>query len=322
MRWLTGAQVALLGANDIEQDGNKVSLPAVTTNTISRTVLATFYPESESDEVVLMSGVQGTCIESIVYAGLGVQGYTHTAQEQPTGVLSVSNTLRVNWHLQSGKVVVSKIEVGSTAERAAGAFSKTPTNESLVWTTLIGTDLFDVATTASIARRAACRGGDVITTYRGVVVAEAVAMYLEDEPTAITAIDAAAKQMHRTTQNPEVSVLQLGSMCSLESASNLEECHAVDHVARLINDKTDGFYDELLPTAYVRSKSPPAVNMLENTDGGPEYPISVLTGWQSAYLSIYADGTAALLMTSSYSEGTSTSRWRTADARSASLNRR
>ena len=52
----------------------------------------------------------------------------------------------------------------------------------------------------------------------------------------------------------KVRVLQLGSMCSLESASNLEECHSVSHAVRLINDKTDGFMDHLLPTAYIDMK--------------------------------------------------------------------
>ena len=278
MRWLTGAQVALLGSASIQS--NRSSLDAAVANDdagtaadVTRKVLAQVYPES--DEVVLLAGVEGSCIESIISTGLGASGFARSVTEVDAGVAQVSNNVRINWHVQSGKVLVSKIEIGrASAGTDTSMFSKNILEGSFeAWDTLNSTAVYNVATTASIAEtHNACSssmlsssgGGDNnaaaknvgrVATYRGVVVAEAVAMYLEHEPSAIAMVlSAEARGYHRLQQTPEVLVLQLGSMCSLESATNLEECHQVDHIARLINDKTDGFYDHLLPTAFIDVK--------------------------------------------------------------------
>ena len=251
MQELTSADVALLPSSAIIQQGKDLDEAALAHGPVTRSLLSELY--SPDDEIVLVSNMPGACIAASIAASLD--------SIATSGPMQVSGTLRALWHLRGtgggGKRILRKIEIW-TGE---------------VWVALDPTGVYSVATTASV--EAACKtflenseaaGAGLAATPRGVIVAEGVAMYLDakgseaDQTLRDLVVNGEQKEWafgsnaYRLWREADVKVLQLGSLCSLENTQNLEECHQTAHVARLINDKTDGFYDDLLPTAYLDIK--------------------------------------------------------------------
>jgi hypothetical protein len=62
------------------------------------------------------------------------------------------------------------------------------------------------------------------------------------------------KAPDRISQRPDVLALQLGVLCSdgAPGGADTEECHHARFTADVINDKTDGLFDDLLPFATIK----------------------------------------------------------------------
>ena len=93
-------------------------------------------------------------------------------------------------------------------------------------------------------------------THHGVSQADATALYIATPaPTAASPLQ--LPPVHRARQQPDTLILQLGIFCVAEPAGTTtaltkrQECDHAHHMADLINDKTDGFLDDLLPHALI-----------------------------------------------------------------------
>lgn len=154
--------------------------------------------------------------------------------------LQVSSSLKFDWYFAGGRPELSVVHVW-----IAG-----------VWTLLNDTATYTVATYAYLLD-----GGDDYTMFRGVkatslgITTQAVmAAYLasSEGPYQTSSLD-------RIRQQPDLVIIELGVACSTHRAgssvvplkSAREECDHVHHVIDRINDKTDGFLDELLPNARI-----------------------------------------------------------------------
>ena len=201
------------------------------------------------EEVVFVRGVTGKQIWGVVNESLAWSCQSDTGDRRcpggadnstGSGFLHVSNTLRYSWYMHQGQPMLGSID------------HRVDNRTGEQWTVLNDTHRYTLATTSSVvtdgayhclndkSRGFSTRGAAWQNTTRLGSVFAAVEGYLRDRsPVGVGA------QGSRTRKT---DTLQLGALCYQLDDVN---CNHFLTTAKSINDKTDGFFDFLLPNTTI-----------------------------------------------------------------------
>ena len=201
---------------------------------VTRAELVTLLPFL-SDVIVV--DMPGSLLRSALQHSLSGLSNTDAASKPDGKFLQVSSTLRFEWYFDDGVPTLGSVTVdGSALDDEAS---------------------YKVAVSEYIAN-----GGDGFDQFvgldrmsRGLTQADTVALYLA-QSTADSPLPAPSDK--RITQTPAVMHLPLGLFCKVprkavdvSKPSQREECDHALHMVEVINNKKDGLYDNLLPSALI-----------------------------------------------------------------------
>jgi hypothetical protein len=228
MHWYTGADVAVINSGAVRS-----SLPAGAVTLGDILIALPFMNE------ILTVEVPGNVIRAALEHGLS-KLTNDDAHLQPKGCfLQVSSTIRFTWYFEMDVPKVGTIEIRRGVNHP-GKFERL--NEVRKYSLAINTYMFT--------------GGDGFdmfsmfqSTPSGVATAEAVALFLAESAPIGAALNVASLSMARITQRESTVYLQLGGMCDV--AQQRESCDALKFTVALINNKTDGIFDDVLPYALI-----------------------------------------------------------------------
>ena len=171
--------------------------------------------------------------------------------------LQLSSSLRYEWQLESAVPRIRYIQIGSAPTTRGGTPSgfaqygpQTRYSVALPKFLAEGGDGYTMLRTAYEASR----NSRTLPTLHfdlglGIAVFDATSAYLGDA-TAVGALPTPTSG--RITQANDSSTAHLGSFCERNaSLAERVECKIVVRMVGLINDKTDGFLDELLPRHHI-----------------------------------------------------------------------
>ena len=144
--------------------------------------------------------------------------------------------LAFSWRFQGTDPILSEVFVG---------VERTPLNDS--------------ATISFASNNFIANGGDgydvlkeaASVTRTGTILFEAVARYLERVAPSAAAPLQLPSGADRVIQLQSERTLYVGLLCDSSALSERETCDHVHHAAQLLNDKSDGFLDSLLPHARI-----------------------------------------------------------------------
>jgi len=233
-RWASGAQVGLINGGSIG-----ATVPA---GTVTKAHIVTMLPFNNDVYVLTMSGAT---LRAALENGFSRLGHA-SAAFSPNGRFPQVSNMEVHWHYQDRAPRLSSVMIGTGANAVL----------------LNDTHTYTVATTSYVAN-----GGDGYemfgdggqaadgVTWRklGTSVSEATRNYLQSKSPLTQTYTG------RIIQDPDKIVLQIGLLCKGDNASatyvdptEREECDHMHFLVDLINDKTDGFLDNMLPNAVVQ----------------------------------------------------------------------
>ncbi|MAD24483.1 MAG: hypothetical protein CMO44_09965, partial [Verrucomicrobiales bacterium] len=192
-----------------------------------------------NNEVVRVR-VDGAALREALMHSISALGLEDAATAPRGSFAQVSSSLRFDWFFRGRVPSLSHVYV-----KPFGRAEFERLNESASYTIAVPDYL--------------AGGGDGYTMFAGRAVerigrrqVDAAAQYLTAEsPLAV------GSYSERIRQAPEQVLLQVGILCNGEAAGSevqlgrREECDHMHHVIELLNDKTDGFLDDLLPNAYL-----------------------------------------------------------------------
>eukprot|EP00746_Dinoflagellata_sp_MGD_P065188 gnl/MRDRNA2_/MRDRNA2_27168_c0_seq1.p1 gnl/MRDRNA2_/MRDRNA2_27168_c0~~gnl/MRDRNA2_/MRDRNA2_27168_c0_seq1.p1 ORF type:complete len:1601 (-),score=340.16 gnl/MRDRNA2_/MRDRNA2_27168_c0_seq1:335-4735(-) len=228
MQWYTGADVALINGGAFRS-----SLPAGAVTFGDILIALPFMNQ------LVMVQVPGSVIRAALEHGLSKLSNNDAHLRPKGGFLQVSSTIRFTWYFEMDVPKVGNIEIRKGLKHL-GEFEQL--NELRKYSLAInrymhtGGDGFDMF---SVFR----------ATPSGVVTAEAVAAFLAESAPVGSALNVTSLSMARITQRESTVHLQLGGMCDL--AQQRESCDALKFTVALINNKTDGMFDDVLPYAVI-----------------------------------------------------------------------
>ena len=250
-RFATGAQLALV-------NGGALRLAELPAGAVSMAELVSLLPFLNEVVVVEASGHQIRAALSHAISRLA----SSDAASSPSGAfMQLAATLRFEWFFEEGVPTLGTVEVRAapTAEdgTAAAAMLGASGEAYGAWRPLDDEAGYTVALSEYIAD-----GGDGFTqfqqlerTYPGFTQSAAVNAYLAHfgEASPLPAPPAA-----RITQTPDLLHLPLGLLCKalpsgpgVGAVSQREECDHARFMVDVLNDKTDGLFDDLLPSAVI-----------------------------------------------------------------------
>lgn len=225
-----GAPLGMLNAGSI-----RAALPS---GTVTKGDVLAMLPFDGEVVRVAVPGATLKAALSHAIAGLALADTTSLPSGQ---YLQLSSGIRFDWQYKAGVPTI------------AGAYAWDADGFALV----NDTATYSVAMPAFIAA-----GGDGFTMLAGLPMertgltqAAAMTAYLRaNSPLAVAyramSVDVPA-HVYRIKQFPDLIVLQVGIVCAGSGAGDREQCDHMHHMADRINDKTDGFFDELLPNAFI-----------------------------------------------------------------------
>ena len=240
MRWLTNSDVAFINGGAIRAD-----LPA---GLQTRSSLVAALPFQ--NDVLQLNAVPGSVLRSALINALSKLALPDAATDPLGQFLQVSSTLQFTWHFHGNRVVVSNVLIAPAAEVPPGV--ELPLASA--FEPLDNERLYSVAVPAFLSS-----GGDgftMLTSMRstefGVSVLDSLAAFLREFAGAPPGLPPAASG--RILQAPTVMQIELGMFCSPGPVGRLECAHAY-HMVEILNDKTDGLFDDLLPDATIIANS-------------------------------------------------------------------
>ena len=186
---------------------------------------------------VIVVDMPGSLLRSALQHGISGLSNEDADSSPPGKFLQVSSTLRFQWYFDDGVPALGTVTVAGSALDDEASY-KVAISEYIA----NGGDGFDQF--AGLDRMS-----------RGLTQADTVALYLA-QFTAASPLPEPSDG--RIMQTPEVVHLPLGVFCKVPSKavnmgkpSQREECDHALHMVEVINNKNDGLYDNLLPSALL-----------------------------------------------------------------------
>ena len=218
-------------------NGGSLRLDDLPKGAVTRAELVSLLPFLSE---VIVVDMPGSLLRSALQHGISALSKSDAATSPSGKFLQVSSTLRFEWYFDSGVPTLGSVTVATPS-----------------WSALDDEASYTVAVSEYIAN-----GGDGFDQFagldrmsRGLTQADTVALYLA-QFTAASPLPAPSDG--RIMQTPAVMHLPLGLFCKVPSKavdmgkpSQREECDHALHMVEVINDKTDGLYDNLLPSALL-----------------------------------------------------------------------
>lgn len=190
----------------------------------------------------------------------------------------VSSTLRYDWYYAGGVPTLSTVSVWSRSSPGCSMSSPinppNPTSETLPMSSAIDyhcwSALNETATYTLVVNQYIAVGGDEYSMLAnlpgaklGINEADATATYLSAwQGAGAEALEIGSYSM-RIVQQPDLIVIELGLACKTHKVNteglpvlsgDREECDHFHLMVELINDKSDGFMDDLLPNSYIHTE--------------------------------------------------------------------
>lgn len=265
VQWYTGADIAVINGGAIRD-----SFPS---GPVSRGDVLAVMPFDNTVAMFAMTGAQVLAMLQHGISGL----INENVEADPDGkFLQVSSTVQLQWSYQGdqaqvGSVKVASISGGCSIKTDAAARANTlPELDAGVFEPLDLNGMYCVATSEFLAN-----GGDgfemlaAAKSLPGESFLKTITSYIEtfSSPSSeysvsnwglvMVAADADPARLGpragRFVQSPSLLELNLGLLCvySYSGGADREECDHMLHTIDMINDKNDGFYDDLLVHARI-----------------------------------------------------------------------
>ena len=225
VRFVSDADIALVNGGSV-----RASIDA---GPVAKSAVLQTYPFL--NELVRLDDVPGATVRAVLQNSISLLGYA--AGNTPSGrFLHISGNTRMAWHFVDGVPTLGAVSI----DRGDGVAA--PLND---------TATYSLATSVYLAG-----GGDdydmlepLSRTALGQTTVDAVSAYLEQLGAPLSDVDLDG----RITQHADTLHVQLGIFCSALPAgadaehAEREECDHAHHMVAAINDKNDGYHDDLLP---------------------------------------------------------------------------
>lgn len=212
------------------------------------------------NSVVRLDNVSATIVKRMLQHSISFLGDPEVLKDPSGRYLQVSSGIRFAWYFEGNVPTLGRVEVFSDAGDASKG----------AWNILSDERAYSIVVTDFIAG-----GGDDFTmledfsgkkTVGLITEYEAVFNYLSrdefngmlrnskelhGDDADILRAKSCRHQAYRVCQSPSLSIISLGLFCGTNGVQSLQQCDHAYHAVEVINNKTDGFVDELLPFAKI-----------------------------------------------------------------------
>ena len=257
MQWASNADISFVNAGSIRSS----LLPGAN---VTRALIREVLP---FDAELLLFNITGVQLLAALANAIRVFDADDVSNDPGGRLLQISSTMRVRWSYNRRRATLISVLVQQPIESVQTTDNETSAAPSFEPVQLDA--VYSVATTKYVFQ-----GGDEYTMFMPATTTatpvstlhEAVGSYIEamlatKTPWPATNLTAAgglqqAAKAGRFMQLPDVSVVEVGLLCNagLQGEGNSgarEECDHIHHAIELINNKNDGWMDDLLPTTQI-----------------------------------------------------------------------